>query len=110
RREPLCEVLLRARAVDGLARLTVCEEHHRGQREHAVGLRGARVLVDVELYELDVAGRTGKLVERRFDRLARAAPRRPEVDDHGLSGLQDLALERLVGHGPDQRPTRSSGT
>src|SRR4051812_21484914 len=47
------EVLLRARAEDGATHFAPCEEHHRRQREDAVAVRDAGVLVDVDLHELD---------------------------------------------------------
>src|SRR3954452_7285433 len=47
------EVLLRARAEHGAAHFAAREEHHRRQREDAVAIRDAGVLVDVDLHELD---------------------------------------------------------
>ena len=40
----------------------------------------------------------GDLLEDGGDDAARAAPRRPEVDQHGLLGLEHLGLEVAVGH------------
>ena len=38
-----------------------------------------------------------ELLQDRLDGLARAAPRRPEVEDDGSVGLQDVVLERGIG-------------
>ena len=75
--------------------------------------RRPRVLVDVDLHELDRLGGRVELLERRLDRLARAAPGRPEVDDDRRAGLQHLGVEGLVGDGAHARTLarrRSSGT
>jgi len=85
------------RAVDGLARLASGEEDDGGQREDAVATRDSEVFVDVQSDEAYTA-----LVLRRnraevwLDRLARLAPRSPEVDDHRDRGGQHLCVERLV--------------
>ena len=55
------------------------------------------LLVIVDLHDLDVRAFPGDLLEDRRDHAARAAPDRPEVDDHGDVGLEDLGLERGVG-------------
>src|SRR5690606_40529448 len=55
------------------------------------------VLVRVDLDELDPAGVIGRdLLDDRTERTARAAPRRPEVDDDGqpFRSLENLLLER----------------
>ena len=39
----------------------------------------------------------GDLLEHGSDDAARTAPRRPEVDEHGLVGLEDLGVEVVVG-------------
>ena len=75
----------RAHADDGSPRLAALEEDHRGDREDVVARRDARLLVDVQSRDRD-----GKLLEDRLERLARAAPRRPEVDE------QRPARDRVV--------------
>ena len=52
------------------------------------------------MFELDdpqVRALGGDLLEHGRDDAARTAPRRPEVDQHGLVGLDDLSLEVVVG-------------
>ena len=55
-----------------------------GMRLHLEGLGDLRVLVDVDLDQLDLAvGRVDDLLDDRPERAARPAPRRPQVDDDG---------------------------
>src|SRR5579871_3141099 len=91
------EVAARPGADDRLLRLAVLEQDHGRDREHAVPRRVARVVVDVHLRELDALVLLGERFEHRVDGPAGTAPRRPEVDDHGLVRLQDLSFERVVG-------------
>ena len=73
---------------------------HGGDRLCLECLRDARVLVDIDLGQHDLAiGGVDHLLDDRAERLAGAAPRRPEVDDDGhlLGLLDDLGLERGVG-------------
>ncbi len=58
---------------------------------------GVRVGVDVHLHDLEVVAISGDLLEDRGDDPARPAPGGPEVDEHGLVGLEDLGLETGVG-------------
>jgi hypothetical protein len=54
------------------------------------------VLVDVQSHEGEpVLG--GELLQDRLDRLARLAPRRPEVDDRRAGCADDLVVEIRVG-------------
>ena len=79
-REGALEVAARAGADDGRPGLAAFEQDHRRQREDAVARRYADVLVDVQPHEAEpVVG--GERLQDRLDRLARLAPRRPEVDD-----------------------------
>src|SRR5262249_36480355 len=58
-----------------------------------------RVFVDVHLHDLDlVAELAVDLLHDRGDHAARTAPRRPEVDEHRLVGLEDRGLELVVGY------------
>src|SRR3954447_10521908 len=92
------EALLGHGALDALGLLAVAEQHHRRDREDLVVHRGLLVLVDVELDDPQVVALAGDLLEHRRDDPARTAPRRPEVDEHGVLGLEDLGLEVAVGH------------
>ena len=60
-------------------------------------MRELLVLVDVHLHELEVP-LLGDPLEHGIDRVARPAPLGPEVDEHGLGGLEDLGLEGGVGY------------
>ena len=112
-REGALEVAARAGADDGRPGLAAFEQDHRRQREDAVARRYADVLVDVQPHEAEpVLG--GERLQDRLDRLARLAPRRPEVDDRHAAGADDLLLERRVGDLSHKLPLsaarRSSGT
>ena len=65
-------------------------------------LREVLVLVGVHLDDLDLAGVfVGELFEHGPERAAGPAPRRPEVDQHGLGGggVDDLGGEGCRGDG-----------
>src|SRR6476661_3868145 len=101
RSEPAPELLLEVRARPGaddrLLPLTALEEDHRRNREHAELGRPRRVLVDVHLHEADLLPVLGlELVEHLLDTLARSAPGRPEVDEDGPVGAENLRGEALV--------------
>ncbi len=97
RREPALPrglvVAARAGADDDLACLAAFEEDHRRDREDVVARLRGRVLVDVQLHEPDALVLVGHVREDRADDTARAAPGRPEVDDHRALRLEDLVLE-----------------
>ena len=58
-----------------------------------------RVLVDVELHDLDLAvHRAGDLFQRGRDHAARAAPFGPEIHHDRLGALEHLGLEIRVGN------------
>src|SRR5438552_1650133 len=82
------EVARRACADQRLLRLAPGEEDDRRDREYVVARRCRRVVVDVQLDELHLLGLAGDLLEHGMNRVAGPAPRRPEVDDDGLSRLQ----------------------
>jgi Glycosyl hydrolase family 76 len=90
-------MLPRSRADERVARFAAVE-HHRGRDgEHAEPRRGQRVLVDVQLRELDLPiRRLLECGEDRLDRLARTAPRCPEVEHDRRVGAEDVAFERVV--------------
>src|SRR3954452_495299 len=91
------EALLRVGADDLLGDLAVAEEDHRRDREDLVLRGGLLVLVDVELDDAQVLALARDLLEDRADHAAGAAPGRPEVDEDGRLGLDDLRLEARVG-------------
>ena len=99
RRDPLLQLLLRRGADLARGELAVLEQHQRRDRHDAVLRGGLRVLVDVELHDLDLAvHRAGDLFQRGRDHAARAAPLGPEVDHHRLGALQHLGLEIRIGN------------
>src|SRR5689334_10299052 len=85
--------------VDGLAAL---EQDQSRDRHHLVARGRVLVVVDVELDDAKVVVFVGDLLEARRDHAARAAPRRPEVDEHGLVVLQNLGLKVVVGYFGDR--------
>src|SRR5579859_735957 len=87
RQELGLEVVLHVRPVpDGpLRRLAVLEDDHGRDRHDPELHRRRRVLVDVHLHDLDLVSHLPiDLLDDRRDHAARAAPRRPEVDQHRL--------------------------
>ena len=71
-----------------------------GDALHPERLRHLRVVVDVDLGQHDLpAGLVDDLLEDGTERAARAAPRRPQVDDDGGGGrpVEHVGLERGVG-------------
>ena len=79
----------------------VLEGEDRRDRLHLERLRDGRVLVDVDLGQHDLTlGLVDHLFEDRAERLARPAPRRPQVDDDRgrVRGLHDVVLERRIGY------------
>src|SRR6516165_1144681 len=107
---PLLEFLLRLRADLARRQLTVLEQHQSRNRHDAVFRRRARVLVDIELDDLDLAvERVGNLFERRRDHPARAAPFRPEINNHGTARLEHVLLEGGIGDLLDHEIPRLSG-
>jgi hypothetical protein len=78
----------------------VLERLHGGDALDPEGTRDRRVRVGVELRERDLAlARADRLLQHGRELAARAAPRRPEVDDDGkrARALDDLRLEVLLG-------------
>ena len=96
--DPLLELLLRRGADLAGGELAVLEQHQGRDRHDAEFGRRARVLIDIELDDLDLAvERLGNLFQRRRDHAAGAAPLRPEIHDHGLARLEHVLLEGRVG-------------
>src|SRR5216683_1587588 len=99
RGDPLLQLLLGRGADLARGELALLEQHQGRDRHDAVFLRGRRVLVDVELDDLDLAvERACDLLERRRDHLARPAPFGPEIHHDRLARLEDLSLEIRIGN------------
>src|SRR6202034_2418368 len=76
--DPLLELLLRRGADLARGQFAVLEQHQRRDRHDAEFGRRARVLVDIELDDLDLTvERLGNLFQRRRDHTAGAATFRP---------------------------------
>src|SRR5262249_9044719 len=105
RGDPLFQLLLRRRANLARGHLAVLENHQRRDRLDAVLGRGLRVLIDVELDDLDLAvERARDLFERRRDHAAGTAPFGPKIHNDRAGRLQHLGFESGVrnlanGHG-----------
>jgi hypothetical protein len=79
-------------------RLAALEQQHGGDSADAIAARRVRVLVNVELGDGDLfAELGGDFLERRGDHPARAAPFRPEIDQHRPGCPQYVGGEALVG-------------
>ena len=95
-REELAQLAFRQRALESVDRLAALDEHHGRDRADLERRAEFLFLVDVDLREPEravVFG--GELFEDRPERLARSAPRRPEVDEHRRLQrcLDDVGLE-----------------
>ena len=88
------------RADELVHHLAVADGEDGGDGLHGEGLGDPRVLVDVDLGQLDRAPGVGDgLLEHGPERLAGPAPGRPQVDDHRhrRAAVQHLGLECLIG-------------
>ena len=92
-----CELRFAQRADFGGGELAFVEDHEGGDAANAEFAGDVAVFIDVEFGDLQfaVVGR-GQFVERWRNRFARAAPLGPEVNEHGLVGLQHVGFERCV--------------
>src|SRR5207244_11876398 len=96
-RQLLHQLGLRMEANDTVGLAAVLEQDHRRDRADAEASRGDRIGIDIELGDADLLTLLARdLFEDRRDHAARAAPRRPKVDEHGRLRLQDVLLEGLV--------------
>src|SRR3954470_20094488 len=98
RLELLLEARLREGPDDLLRDLAVLEEDQRRDRHDPVLRSGLGVLVDVHLHDGQVVALVVELLQMRSDDAAGPAPGRPEVDQHGLAGLEYLGGEVVVGY------------
>ena len=92
----------RQRADEFVDDSAAAEQLDRGNAADLELLREVLVLVGVHLDDLDLACvLVGDLLEHRTERAARAAPRGPEIDEHGLlgGGIEDLGGETGRGDG-----------
>ena len=115
--EGALEARARLRAVHCCLRLTLGEEDHGREGEDPVARGEPGILVDVHPNEPDAfTPLVGESDEVRLDRVARSAPRRPEVDDHRHRRPEDVLLEPCPSHQvhgyslPVSARSRSSGT
>src|SRR5918912_1204468 len=91
------ELRLGQSADAGRLDVAVLEEHQRGDASNAKFGRRVLVLVDVDLRDLQTPLVFLRyFVEDRRDRLARATPFGPVIDQDRSLGIQDLGLERVV--------------
>ena len=96
---------LRHRAADLIDLARAAEDDHRRDRLDLEAGGAARVLVDVQLRDLQLArALAGERLEHRRDGAARPAPGRPEVDQHRDRRVLDLLLPARVGD--RHRPAR----
>src|SRR6266567_7483147 len=90
---------LRLRADDLLDDLSAGEHAERRDIHDPVSLRDHRVLVDVQLDDVDLVGvLPGDFLQNRRDLPTGTAPLGPVVHDDWLLVLQYIELEALVGH------------
>src|SRR6266851_4453417 len=94
--DELLDLALRQGADEAVDRPPVLEGIDGGDRLDAHLLRDLRALVDIDLDHAHGAlGLAHRLLEQRPQLLARAAPRRPEIDDHRavMRGVDDIGHE-----------------
>src|SRR5581483_3636238 len=89
------DLTLRDRSDHPPALHAVLEENQQRDALHTEAGGGARIFVDVELEETDVAVLGRELLHDRSDHPAGSAPGGPEIDDRGRDG--DLFAEVVVG-------------
>ena len=95
-RDEIVDLALGQRAGEAVDGFALGERVNRRDRLDAEGLGELRVFVDVDLDQPHLAARTlHRLFQRWAELLARAAPRRPEVDDDRrlLRGVEHVGLE-----------------
>ena len=79
--------------------LAAFEQNHGRNRTDAIFDGGRRVLVDIQLDDLDLAGQLAREVfEVRRNRSARAAPLGPESAEHRFFGGQNFLAKIGVGN------------
>jgi hypothetical protein len=95
--------LLFGHGADQLVRnLSALENQQRGNAANAEFGGDIHILIDIELYNLDLAGMfASDFFHRRRKHVAGAAPIRPEIDHDGLglASFNDVGLEASVTYG-----------
>jgi hypothetical protein len=92
------QMTLRHGADDLFLNLAVLDDQQIGNSSDAVTRRRFGIVVDVYFDHLEPAGILARqLVDERSDGPAGRAPRRPEIDQHRLVGLQDFLVEVRIG-------------
>src|SRR5512143_3920799 len=93
------QLLLGLVAGDALLELPATEQHQRRDAQHAVFHHDIRVLVGIQLDDLDLAlPILGELLDDRVDHLAGLAPPGGKFHQHGLLLVEDFALEIRLGY------------
>ena len=73
------------------------KQHNCGDAHHAEAGCKLRLLVDIDLADIHFAAVfLGQLVDDRREHAARAAPGRPEINQHGLLGCENLTLKIIL--------------
>ncbi len=81
-----------------LAQLALLEDDQSRNAHHVVGAGGLGILVDIEFRHSELAlVLGGDLFDDGFDHPARAAPCRPEVDEHRSVARDELVEVLVVG-------------
>ena len=94
RGNPVDQLLLWHGADLGRGHLAVLEQHQGRNPANAVFLRRRRVMVDIDLGDLQLALEIGRdFLQRRRNHFARAAPFGPEIDQHRPGRFQDVGIE-----------------
>src|SRR3989304_1004626 len=97
--DPTYDLRLGHRADLARGHLAVLEDHQRRDRHDPVLGRGLRVLIDIELYDLELALQFGRnLFEHGCDDAAGPAPFGPEIHEYGIGGLEHVGVEGRVGN------------
>jgi hypothetical protein len=82
----------------GGSELAFVEDHQGGDAADAEFAGDVAVVVHVELGDLELAVIcTGQLIKGWSDHFAGAAPFGPEIDEHGLVGLEHVGFEAGIG-------------
>src|SRR5262249_4143805 len=100
---PLGQLLLRCRADLTRCDLAVLDQHQRRDLQDAVPGGSIRILVNVELDDLDLVAELARdLFKRRRDHAAGATPFGPKIHDHRFGRLQNIRFKTSVRHFADR--------
>ena len=103
--DPLPDLGLGHGAEEAVHQLAADDRHHHGDALHLQGRAQLGVGVHVDLGQDPLAARLGgELLQHRGELLARAAPLRPQVHDHGggAGALHHVGVEGFLGDVDDQ--------